>query len=142
MRVSVAVVLVAMLAACSTAGTEGVPADIAVSLASPLFFGADSRSNADFDVTITNRATVPVRIRRVSIASGAVIQYVITPLERSFDEPLAPGQSKTVRLATEAIASVAGVNPAEPMRVRIVAELETPDGSRVRKIANILNVAP
>ena len=149
MRFPVVVLLVTILAACSTVGTKpadvaaGVPtADVTVRLGSPLFFGASRAASAMFDVTVRNQAAVPVTLRRIHLSTGGMLQYVIEPLDRTFAETLAPGESKTVRLTTGATASVAGINPTEPMHVRVEAEFETTNGRRYRKIANIMNVAP
>lgn len=143
MRFSAGVLFLTMLAACSTGGAgSAVPASVAVRLASPLFFGSSSVSPANFDVMVTNQSTVPLTLRRINLSTVGGVQYTIQPLERDFAENLAPGESKTVRIATDAVASSAGSNPTERMNVRVVAEFEMPDGHRFRKIANVVNVAP
>lgn len=144
MRSSITILLVSLLVACSSSGTRpaGVAAaDVSVRLAAPLFFGSGRTSAAALDVNITNRANVPVTLRRIHIYTPGMVQYTLRPLDRPYNDTLAPGETKTYHLTTEAITSTPALTPTEPLNVRVELDFEA-TGKRYREIFNIVNVKP
>jgi len=144
MRSSIIILLVSILVACSSSGTRpaGVAAaDVSVRLAAPLFFGSGRTSAAALDVNVTNRANVPVTLRRIHISASGMLQYTIRPLDRIYNDTLAPGETKPYHLTTEAIASTPALTPTEPLNVRVDVDFEA-TGRRYREIFNIVNVQP
>ena len=128
MRFSFAVLLIAMLAACSS-GSGARPADLPqadvnVMLRAPLMFGSSRVASAGLDVTVRNQATVPIRVRRIQLSSPAMVEYAIRPVERAFNDALAPGETKTFSILAEAVSSSAGLSPSEPLNVRAVIQFE------------------
>ena len=141
MRLSIPVLLMVMLAACSSANSGARPADVAqadvnVNLRAPLLFGSSGVTQAAFDVIIRNNATVPVKLRKIRLTSPAMVEYSIRPMERSWDDTLAPGVTKTYTMLGEAIAASSGLNPSEPLNVRAEIDFEV-NGRRYRDIFTI-----
>ena len=68
-------------------------------------------------------------------------QYGIRPVDRIFNETLAPGESKTMYLSTTAIAAVSGLMAMEPLTLRVEGDFAV-GGQRYHELFNIVNVAP
>lgn len=146
MRVPVVVLSMVLLAACASGGGKrpaGVAgADVNVSFAAPIFFGAGTTAPAAVDVTIKNRATVPIQVRRIRLSpTSSMTDYALQPMERMFNEAVPAGESKTFPLSTTAIASRGGITPAEPMNLRVEVSLEA-NGSSYREIFTLMGVLP
>jgi hypothetical protein len=123
------VVMGVALAACNSTSMKPVPRpasieqpDIDVALAHSLFFAGGSTSPATVDVTITNRAAVPITVRRVEIDTPNMTEYRLRRAVREFKDVIDPGQSKTLPVFTTADTIVA--RPSEPLTVRALVELE------------------
>lgn len=142
MRNWVAVVLLSLSIACSSASSR--PADVAapdldVAFAAPLFFGSSRTAPASFNVTVTNQAKVPMTVHSLRLSSPSMAQYGIRPVQRLFNETLAPGESKTLYLSTTAIAAVAGIMAMEPLTLRVEGDFAVA-GQRYHELFNVVNV--
>jgi hypothetical protein len=116
-----AAVLVAI--ACGTGSAR--PADVAepqvrVELAHELFFGSGATAPATIDVTVLNRATTPIVLRRVQLSSPGMTTYAIFPITRDFRETIQPGEIKTVSVFATAQTTVR--RPVEPLSLRAVID--------------------
>ena len=143
MRFPIAALLIATLAACGSGGSAR-PADVArsevgVRLGAPLFFGSGQVAPATFEVTVRNQATVPIRVWRIHLSSPSMVQYAIRPVERTFNDSLEPGESKSFALVTDAVASAPRLDSTEPMNVRVEIDLEA-NGHRYRELSNVMGV--
>jgi hypothetical protein len=123
------VLITALLAACGTSpgATASRPAsieqpDIDVVLAHSLFFGGATTAPATVDVTVTNRAAVPITVRRIEIDSPNMTQYALRRAVRDLKDVIDPGQSKTLSLFTTAVTTVN--RPSEPLNLRALVQLE------------------
>lgn len=128
MKYAASALLVLALAACGTASGNR-PADIAkpeirVQQANPLFFGSTSTAPLSLDVSITNRANVPLRVREIQLSSPGMVQYTIRNASRIFNETIQPGETKTLGLLTTAIARQARLEVSEPLAIRAFLRFE------------------
>lgn len=71
-------------------------------------------------MSVTNRATVPIVLKRAEIQSVGEGGWDLQPTQREFDHPIAPGATESFDLWVEAEAgqSVAGTNA--PVTVRVM----------------------
>jgi hypothetical protein len=95
--------------------------EISAGLVSPLHFGSLDTTSATIEVRITNRATVPIMVRRIEIDSPGMQQYTIDRGVRDFRETIAPGETKALTVFTRATAVVT-TRPDEPLQLRTVVE--------------------
>ena len=135
MRRFFSLALVFVVAACGTGGSPR-PAGIAepglrVQLAHDVFFGSGSTAPATIDVTVQNRATVPITLRRVEVSSPSMVSYGIYTTFRDFREVIEPGATKTVPVFATAVTNVR--NPTEPLTIRAIIDLEA-DGKVWREM--------
>ncbi|HKO58685.1 MAG TPA: hypothetical protein VJ276_22660 [Thermoanaerobaculia bacterium] len=109
--------------------------DIGVrSTASTIFFGSGSTAPVPLEVVVRNNASVPLRVRRISIESPGMAEYTLQPLQRTFDEEVGPGQTKSFNLVGTAYTNISRLNPTEPLQVRATVEFEGPGKERFREI--------
>ena len=111
---------------CATAQTQR-PADLAspgidITLTSPIFFGGGTHASVTLDIDVTNRAKVPITLRRVELESPGMAQYTLLRHTRTFSEQIPPGETRTVTVFPTAVTNVR--NPAEPLAVRAILEFE------------------
>lgn len=97
--------------------------DLDAGLATELFFGSGTQAPANIDVRVTNRATVPITLRRVEIDSPGMGQYIIGRTIRDFRETIAPGETKVVAVFATAYAQTTR-RPSEPLQLRAIIEFE------------------
>lgn len=97
--------------------------DLDAGLATELFFGSGTQAPANIDVKVTNRATVPIVLRRIEIDSPGMGQYVIGRAIRDFRETIAPGETKVVAVFATAYAQTTR-RPSEPLQLRAIIEFE------------------
>jgi hypothetical protein len=123
------VLMVVLAAACGSTGDTGTKRppsieqpDIDVTLAHSLFFGGGTTAPATVDVTVTNRASVPITVRRIEIDSPNMTQYALRRAVRDFKDVIDPGQSKTLSVFSTAETTVR--RPSEPLTLRALVELE------------------
>jgi hypothetical protein len=122
--------------ACGSTGS-GRPANIAApevsaALNNTPFFGSGDTAPANIDVTVTNRATVPIVLRRLEVDSPGMGTYGLIRTSRTFRENLAPGETTNVVVFATAVTRVR--NPSEPLTIRVIADFES-GKDRWREIA-------
>ena len=139
-RLSVAAPCIAMFVACASGGgarPDGVvPADVSIRLsATPIFVSAVAP--VSLEVSVRNKSSVPVLVRRIRVASSAMVQYELRPVERTFDATLAPGESTTFTLLTSAFASREALTLNEPLNLRAHIDFEA-GGQGYREVFNVI----
>jgi hypothetical protein len=125
-RVSLLFLVAVFAGACGSAGSSR-PASIAApeiraGVAGTVFFGSGSTAPANIDVSVTNRATVPIVLRRVEVDSPGMSTYGIIRTARTMRENIAPGETKSVTVFATAVTNVR--NPSEPLTLRVIADFE------------------
>src|SRR5688572_966527 len=126
-RMSLLFLVVLFAVACGSTGSSR-PANIAApevnaDVAGTIFFGSGNSAPANIDVLVTNRATVPITLRRLEVDSPGMSTYGLIRTSREIRETVAPGETKRVTVFATAITNVR--NPSEPLTVRVIAEFET-----------------
>jgi hypothetical protein len=121
--VAVAVLFSQACGSASSSRPAGIAApEVSSDLVGTVFFGSGSSAPANIDVTVTNRATVPITLRRVEIDSPGMATYTIRRASRLVHETIAPGETKRVTVFATAITNVS--NPSEPLTLRTLADFE------------------
>ena len=105
--------------------------DVSVRLVNPIFFGSGTTAPATLEVTITNRANVPITLRTLEVSSPGMVEYSLFPHTRQFNETIAPGETKTLTVFATARTGIARLSPTEPLSVRVIADFEA-NGKRFR----------
>lgn len=122
---------VALFAVLSTmacgSGGSGRPAGIAqpeirAALNGTVFFGSGNTAPANIDVSVTNRGTVPIVLRRVEVDSPGMGTYGLVRTARTFRETIGAGETKIVTVFATAVTNVS--NPSEPLTIRILTDFE------------------
>ncbi|MDP9194744.1 MAG: hypothetical protein M3P06_23860 [Acidobacteriota bacterium] len=112
--------------ACGSTGSSrpaGITApDVSSDLSGTVFFGSGNTAPANIDVTVVNRASVPIVLRRVEIDSPGMATYAIRRTAREFRETIAPGETKRVTVFATATTNVR--SPSEPLTLRTIADFE------------------
>jgi hypothetical protein len=132
--------LLVLAAACGSSNSSTRPATIARpeigvrSTASSIFFGSGATAPVPLEVIVANNASVPLRVRRIQIESPGMAEYSLYPLQRTFNEEVPPGQTKTFNLMATAYTNISRLNPTEPLQVRAMVEFEGPAKERFREI--------
>ena len=128
------VLLLLLAAACSTARSTRPPSipkpSLDVALTHELYFSG-GEADATIEVTVGNRASVPITIRRVEISSPGMLQYELDTVVKEFRQTIAPGETRAVRLFTTARTDSS--RQIEPLMLRAVLEIEG-GGSTWREI--------
>ena len=116
-----------LAAACGSGSmtTSGGRAAVAVSLASQVFFGSGTTAPANLDVIVENRSGLPIKVRNIRVQSSGMVQWGIYPVQRAFNETLAPGEAKAFPLFATAVARYSRSMPNEPLSVRAVVQFES-----------------
>lgn len=119
MRTAIASALLLLLAACaSSTRPANIPQPgIEVRQAGPIFFGSAPSTPVTVDIQITNRADVPILLRNAEVSSNAE-QYTIPRYRRTFDQTIAPGETRTVQVDATAVALSSRPVNAQPVLVR------------------------
>jgi hypothetical protein len=129
-RVSLLFLVSLVALACSSGGGtpgSGRPPGIAqpeinIGLANSLFFGSTDTAPANIDVVITNRANVPIVVRRIDVDSPGMSTYTIRRVARDYRENLAPGETKRLTVFATAVTAVS--RPTEPLSLRAFIDFE------------------
>lgn len=120
----------ALAMACATAQSSRpatIPApDITAGLVHPIHFGGLNTAPATIEVRITNRAQVPLMVRRIEIESPGMTQYTLDRGIRNFRETIAPGETKALSVFSRATAQTT-TRPDEPLTIRTVVEFSSGD---------------
>ncbi len=115
MRRMLSILLLLTSVACATTPIKrpaNVPQpDIDAALVNPLFFGSGVEAPATIDVRVTNRATVPIVVRRIELDSPGMSQYVLRRYTRIYHETVPPGETKSITAFTTAVAQTTTRRP-------------------------------
>jgi len=121
-----AALLLLLVVSCATARSTRPPSipkpSLDVAILNEPFFGSGTEAPVTLEVSVGNRASVPITLRRVELSSPGMVQYEIVPVSKQFTERIAPGETKSVRLA--ATARTEFTRHDEPLMLRAVLELE------------------
>ena len=98
-----------------------------------IFFGSSQTAAVDVEVSVTNRADVPLIVHAIRISSPMMDQYTLQSAERSFHQTLAPGESQTFALSATAYTNRTNLEPTEPLQLRVDVDCEAA-GARFREI--------
>jgi len=119
----------ALILALGCASAAKRPASVAqpqivIRQAGPIFFGSLSTTSASIDVRVTNRASVPLRLREVEVSSPGMTQYTLQRTTKLFNEVIPPGVTRMVGLVATAIARDTRSAMSEPLMVRVFLRFE------------------
>ena len=125
----------ALLAACATVSDR--PASVAaptivIDAPRTIFFGGGTTAPVTLDVSITNHATTPIRLRRIEISTPSMTTYRLETVRQTFDETILTGETKKFPVFTNAVTRVD--SPSEPLSIRSVVTLEA-SGVEFREIS-------
>jgi len=140
MRRFVLPLLLLLAAACASANRPSTPGrpEVAIRQLGSLFFGSGSTAPITFEVMVQNVARDPIQLLRVRVESSpGMAQYSTSPVERVFNQTLAPGETKSVSLV--ATARTLTRNPTEPLSMRAFVEYSS-GGTRHRELYTFFNV--
>ena len=108
----------------SSGRPAGIPApEVGAELNGTVFFGSGNTAPANIDVFVTNRASVPIVLRRVEVDSPGMATYTIRRTSRLFHDTIAAGETKRVTVFSTAYTNVR--NPSEPLTLRVITEFES-----------------
>lgn len=135
-RHSLLVVVVAglILGACASGARRpaNVPQpDLDAYLTHEIFFGSLGNAPASIEVLVTNRAAVPITVRRIEIDSPGMGQYGLYRTQQHFNQTIAPGETKPIGMVVQAWTTVS--RPTEPLQIRAFVEIEA-EGTRWREL--------
>ena len=137
MRRRLSILLLLAFAGCASNAAKrpaNIPQpDLGARLVNPLFFGSGTEAAATIEVSIRNRATVPIIVRRIEMASPGMGQYTIIAGPRDYRETIAPGEEKVLTSFATAVAQTT-TRPTEPLSLRVIVEFGTSDGAVWREI--------
>jgi hypothetical protein len=125
-RWSSLILLLLVVISCGT-GKSARPANVPqpglrADLTHDIFFGSGATAPATIDVTVLNRAAIPIMLRRVEITSPGMTQFGLYSTYRDLRETLGPGQEKSFPIFATAWTNVR--NPTEPLTIRAVIDFE------------------
>lgn len=95
------------------------------------YFGSGTSVPVTLDVEVTNRASVPITLREVEIASHGMVQWMVRQRRQQYKEVLGPGETRRVSIFTHAVSSTR--YPQEPLSLRSFVHFEV-DGKYFREI--------
>jgi hypothetical protein len=98
--------------------------DIRVRQAGSIFFGSSGSAPASFEITVTNNATVALRVKEIELTSPGMMQYSIGRASKLFNEIVEPGQSKTLGMSATAYTQNTRIHSDEPLSVQAIVRLE------------------
>jgi hypothetical protein len=131
----VVVVLTLVLTACGSTSTSrpaNIPQpDIDASLLHEIFFASQNNAPASIEVRVTNRAAVPITVRKIEVDSPGMGQYTILRTSRLVREVIESGQTKAIGITATAVTTTS--RPSEPLTLRAIVEFEA-GGTHWREI--------
>lgn len=125
MRNLVVCLISVALLSCSSASQRPASVtapDIVVDVPGSIFFGSGRTAPVTLEVSITNRASTPLRVRKIEASTPSMTTYGLETVRQNFDETIAAGETKKFSVFTNAVTSVD--SPKEPLSVRTVVTLE------------------
>lgn len=102
--------------------------------AGPVFL-TQSSSPLTIEVTVTNKANVPLAIREVEVSSLGSEQYEIPTARKLYpNEVVAPGETRMVSLSATAVSRTTGTSTVgNPLQVRTFVRFEA-NGKSFREV--------
>jgi hypothetical protein len=100
--------------------------DLDAHLVNPLFFGSGTTAPATIEVAVTNRASVPIEVVRISLDSPGMGQYTLATARREFKETIPPRETKNLTVFATAYAQTTR-RPDEPLVIRAIVEFKAGD---------------
>lgn len=89
----------------------------------PMIFAGDkSRTDVSFRITITNKDTVPITIKRLTLQSFAGGSFRLETSSRKFNKSIAPQAKESFKYWAPAIATDLIMNTRAPLVVRTTVE--------------------
>lgn len=126
--------------ACGSSRPPGVrKADVDIRLMNSLFFGSAGTAAANFEITVTNTADVPIVIHEIRLTSPGMVTYTLRAESRQMNETIDPGESTTVSMTATVFGTPGSTVNEEPFAVRVFLDFEV-NGTRHHDYFNILNV--
>lgn len=121
------VLLVLFAIACASGGTSR-PKSIAqpqieVFMTHDVFFGSQAEAAATIEVRVTNPSAEPIKVLRAEVYSPTMSQWGIRRTSRTFNESIAPGETKSVTLFATAVTTVS--RPDEPLVLTALVDFES-----------------
>lgn len=110
--------LLVFAVACASAPANPHRPNVTVAQLNEMNFGATSRAPITLEVQIRNVAKEPMTVRLIRLEGGLTQQYVVTPVERTLREPIAPGGTAAFRLPTTAVSQQGRIEDPEPLNLR------------------------
>jgi hypothetical protein len=102
--------------------------EIDAGLVNRLFFGSGNTAPATIDVRVTNRAAVPITVRKIELDSPGMGQYTLARYYRIYKEVVPPGETKSITVFATAIAQTTR-QPTEPLTIRAIVDFEGGGGT-------------
>ena len=100
--------------------------DLNAHMINPLFFGSGTTAPATIEVTVRNRANVPITVQRIELDSPGMGQYALGRVARDFKETVNPGEEKPFTVFATAYAQTT-TRPDEPLLIRAIVEFKAGD---------------
>lgn len=114
-------------------------ADVDVRLMNSLFFGSSGTAAANFEITISNTAPVPITIHEVRLSSPGMVTYTLRAESYRVKETIDPGATAVISMTATVFGSPGATRNEEPLAVRVFLDFEA-NGTRHHDYFNILNV--
>jgi len=124
-----------LIAACGTTPRPKIAPLLTVSADREPFFGSNFEAPIDLGISVTNRSAEPIRVRSIRLRSPGGTQWAIRPLQKIFNEVIAPGQTKSLLMPAMAVASETRLTPTEPITLRVDLRFEA-HGEQFREVYN------
>ena|SRR5207253_7336747 len=100
----------------------------------PMTFAADrGATDVSFRITITNRMTAPLTVKRLTLQSTAGSSFRLETSSRKFDKTIAPAAKESFKYWAPAVASDLTANTRVPLVVRTTVDAVT-EGTRIREV--------
>jgi|SRR5712692_6075056 hypothetical protein len=102
----------------------------------PMTFRGDrGATDVSFRITITNRMTAPVTVKRLTLQSMGGGSFRLETSRRKFDKTIAPGAKESFKYWAPAVATDLTANTRVPLVVRTTVDAVT-EGTRIREVFN------
>ena len=109
-------------------------------LVNEVFFGSGSSAPATLEVQITNKAPVPITLRRIELDSPSMTEWGFPRQAREYREAVEPGVEKKITFFATAQTITRQRN--EPLSYRLQIYFESAEGHQWREIVNLISTRP
>ncbi|HET7435290.1 MAG TPA: hypothetical protein VFN10_11330 [Thermoanaerobaculia bacterium] len=128
-----------LIAACGSTNGAARPENVAqptIELRADraIFFGGANSAPAQIDLIVTNNAETVLQLVEAEISSPGMLEYNIIPIRRTFNEELAPGETRRYQLMATAVRQI-DLAPNESLSLRAVVTF----GSGNQQFREIVN---